>query len=107
MSDGMTDAARAAHRIAEKFVQQHYPKLPRIRYYMHAPKEGTVIFIYEEWLYHVIELVTNRMVVSRWLAMTRGEVQQMSITDEDWQVGYYYAHHQIKKEVREQLRGGA
>ena len=93
MSDGPSDCAAIANRKARDFAQAHFPKVPKILCPTHAPKAGTVVLVYEEWLQHVVELVTNRKVTERWLVEPFKEPKQLCITDEDWPVGYYRDNH--------------
>lgn len=92
MSDGMTDCARAAESRAEKLVKEKYPGIRQIQSPEEAPKHGTVVFVYEEWLDHVVELILDRQVKKRWLCPPFKDPWPMSIGKEDWAVGYYKDH---------------
>ena len=94
MSDGLSDCARSAESRAERFVKEKYPGLKRIQTAGDAPKHGTVVLVYEEWLDHVVEIITDRQVVKRYsIAPFKDEPRRMSIGKEDWPVGYYRDHH--------------
>lgn len=89
MSDGPSDCAAAANNKATELVKKRFPNVPRIFNKLYAPKTGTVVLVYEEWLQHVVELVTDRKVVERWLCEPFKEPRQLCITDKDWPVGFY------------------
>ena len=93
MSDGPSDCAYAAERKARKLAQDRWPKVPYALCPTHCPEHGTVVLVYEEWLQHIVELVTDRKVTERWLAEPFKEPRQLCITDEDWPVGYYRDKH--------------
>lgn len=103
MSDGMTDASRAASRAAEKFAKAQYPGVKRVMHWSHAPATGTVVVIYEEWLAHIVELVDGRVVKERWLISSYSEPVRMTIGDRDWRVGHY-RDERIKDKIK--LRKG-
>lgn len=92
MSDGLTDCARSAESNANRFVKDRYPGLTTIGVPTEAPKKGTVVLVYEEWLDHVVEKVTDRCVVERHqVGPYRHEPTPMPIGD-DWPVGFYQDH---------------
>ncbi len=97
MSDGPSDCAYAAEARALKFVEANYKGVKQIHTPTAAPARGTVILIYEEWLQHVVEVVTDRKVTQRYLAEPFKEVRQMPITKDDWPVGYYRDNHIPRK----------
>ena len=90
MSDGPSDCARAAESKAEKFVKEKYSAYRRINIAGDAPKRGTVVFVYEEWLDHIVEVITDRLVVARYLVRAFNHKTRLLTTGEDdWPVGYY------------------
>ncbi len=89
MSDGPSDCAYAAEAQAEKFIKQRWPGAKRVCTATAAPKAGTVVLCYEEWLTHIVELVTNRQVVERWCCEPFTAPYRLKIGKEDWPVGHY------------------
>lgn len=89
MSDGPSDCARAAETKAEQLIAERWPKLRRIRYHSVAPKYGTAVYMYEEWLTHVVEIIVNRQVKERWVCEPFQAPKRRRLTKDDWPVGYY------------------
>ena len=99
MSDGPSDCAYAAEARAERLVAAKWPKVRRIHFAEDAPKQGIVLYVYETWLTHVVELITNRVVGQRWRCEPFDEPKRMAIGKHDWAVGYYHDH-TLPKEVK-------
>jgi hypothetical protein len=98
MSDGLSDAAAAARARAERFVVSRYSSTRRIYRLEDAPQRGVVVYVYEEWLRHIVELVENRRVVERWLVepYCDNAVSSLSIK-KDWPIGYYRTHRVVRQ----------
>ena len=100
MSDGPSDCVAAANSNARKFVATKYAKVPQILTPTHAPAKGTVVLVYEEWLKHIVELITDRQVVERWVVEPfKDKPKRLAIGKDDWAVGYYREHHLPRKEA--------
>ncbi|MFA5377483.1 MAG: hypothetical protein WC455_17160 [Dehalococcoidia bacterium] len=97
MSDGMTDCADHARAAAHKLAAEQWPGYRVIQCAAQAPAHGTVIYIYETWLDHVIEVIENRLVVERWMVgpgYLKPQHKQLDKPADNgtWQVGYYQEH---------------
>ena len=93
MSDGPSDCAHAAETKAERLIAEHWPKLKRINYHTTAPRYGTVVYLYEEWLTHIVEVIVNRQVKERWVCEPFSEPVRRKLSQDDWPVGYYRENH--------------
>jgi len=93
VSDGPSDCAYAAEAKAEKLIAQRWPGLKRIHHHTRAPRYGTVVYMYEEWLTHIVEVILNRQVKERWVCEPFSEPVRRKLTIEDWPVGYYENNH--------------
>ena len=90
MGDGPSDAAYAAEAQARRFIKKNYPGLELITSNWKAPLYGQVVLLYEEYLRHVIELISGRQVVERWIVEPYHKMTtQVEIGERDWPVGYY------------------
>jgi hypothetical protein len=89
MSDGLSDCAYAAEAHADELMLAKWPTVHKIHAASHAPKQGTVLVCYEEWLTHIVELITDRQVIERWCCEPFEEPYRLKIGSADWPAGYY------------------
>lgn len=93
MSDGLSDCARSAEANAERFIKDKLAGHKVVRHINYVPKAGTVVLLYEEWLDHVVELITDGRVTRRWVVEPfSNPVKRRPIKGPEWRPGYFQDH---------------
>jgi len=90
MSDGPSDCARSAECNADRFIKARFAKVKVVSHLNAVPKSGTVVFLYEEWLTHVVELITDGVVTKRWQVEPFDRpAKRLPVKGPTWRPGYY------------------
>ncbi len=99
MSDGPSDCAYSAESNANKFIKAKLAGMKAVAHLDAVPKSGTVVFVYEAWLTHVIELITDGVVTKRWKAEPFDRpVKRLPVKGPTWRPGYYEDHRLPKED---------
>ncbi len=94
MSDGLSDAAYAAHAKAIKFCHDRYPGIKVVEWKTKVPRMGKVILVYEEWLDHVVEVIVDDRVQERWMigCVSTAAPRRLTVSESNCSTGYYADH---------------
>lgn len=109
MSDGISDAAASSHGNAMRLVASNRKRWPGrlVDRESMVGEEGRFVLVYEEWLDHVVEVVSDGVVLERWL-VGPFDFRPVRLAPEsappEWHRPGYYRHARLDPAVKEARR---
>ena len=87
MSDGPSDCARAAYKVALEFIRKTFPGLMVVEAPNLVPAKGKIVLVYEEYIDHIVEVVEDQRVTQRFRIDPFTRPVRLGVTGFNCQIG--------------------